>query len=112
MGVSVLRRILFSLPLISVSLVPVCCAAAPEIPAPVVLSAGWKLQDVARVPEAGAVVATTHFKAKKWYAATVPGTVLTTLVNNRLYPEPLYGENNRPEIIPESLCRTSYWYRT
>ncbi len=29
-----------------------------------------------------------------------------------MYPEPLYGENNRPEVIPESLCRTSYWYRT
>jgi hypothetical protein len=108
----VLKQILFSLPLISVSIVPTCWAAAPDIPAPVVLSAGWKLQDVARVPEAGAVVATTHFKAKKWYAATVPGTVLTTLVNDRVYPEPLYGENNRPDIIPESLCRTSYWYRT
>jgi beta-mannosidase len=47
-----------------------------------------------------------------WYRATVPGTVLTTLVNNNIYPEPGYGENNRPNIIPESLCRTSYWYRT
>ena len=47
-----------------------------------------------------------------WYRATVPGTVLTTLVNNNIYPEPTYGENNRPNTIPESLCRTSYWYRT
>jgi beta-mannosidase len=47
-----------------------------------------------------------------WYRATVPGTVLTTLVNNNIYPEPSYGENDRPNIIPESLCRTSYWYRT
>jgi len=47
-----------------------------------------------------------------WYRATVPGTVLSTLVDNHVYPEPLYGENNRPNIIPESLCRTSYWYRT
>src|ERR1017187_8195667 len=47
-----------------------------------------------------------------WYRATVPGTGLTTLANNHIYPEPLYGENNRPNIIPESLCRTSYWYRT
>ena len=38
--------------------------------------------------------------------------MLTTLVNNHVYPEPLYGENNRPEVIPESLARTSYWYRT
>ena len=37
--------------------------------------------------------------------------MLTTLVNNHAYPEPLYGENNRPEIIPESLAHTSYWYR-
>ncbi len=49
--------------------------------------------------------------AKQWYPATVPGTVLTTLVSNKIYPDPLYGENNRPNIIPESLCRTSYWYR-
>ena len=47
-----------------------------------------------------------------WYRATVPGTVLTTLVNNNIYPEPTYGENNRPNIIPDSLSRTSYWYRT
>ena len=38
--------------------------------------------------------------------------MLTTLVNNHVYPEPLYGENNRPETIPESLARSSYWYRT
>lgn len=37
---------------------------------------------------------------------------MTTLVNNQVYPEPLYGENNRPDKIPDSLCRTSYWYRT
>jgi hypothetical protein len=47
-----------------------------------------------------------------WYIATVPGTVLTSLVNDHVYPEPLYGENERPEIIPESLVHTSYWYRT
>ncbi len=77
-----------------------------------VLSTGWQLQDGAKVFQAGAVVASGHFKAKKWYPATVPGTVLTTLVNDHVYPEPLYGENNRPESIPDSLCRTSYWYRT
>ena len=47
-----------------------------------------------------------------WFRAVVPGTVLTTLVANHVYPEPLFGENNRPTIIPESLSRTSYWYRT
>jgi Exo-beta-D-glucosaminidase Ig-fold domain/Glycosyl hydrolases family 2/Glycosyl hydrolases family 2, TIM barrel domain/Glycosyl hydrolases family 2, sugar binding domain len=33
-------------------------------------------------------------------------------VNAGVYPEPLYGENNRPDKIPDSLSRTPYWYRT
>ncbi len=79
---------------------------------PIVLGNGWQLQDAAKVPQAGAAVSTLGFSTADWYAATVPGTVLTTLVNNHVYPEPLYGENDRPEVIPESLARSSYWYRT
>ena len=67
---------------------------------------------MAKVPQPGAKVSSAASTRKGWYAATVPGTVLTTLVNNHVYPEPLYGENKRPEIIPESLVHTSYWYRT
>ena len=70
------------------------------------------MQDAAKVPQAGAAVSAAGFSAAGWYAAQVPGTVLTTLVNNKVYPEPTYGENNRPETIPESLARTSWWYRT
>jgi putative transposon-encoded protein len=81
-------------------------------PAPIALGAGWQLQDVAKVTATGADVSTEKFQPSGWYAATVPGTVLTTLVNNKVYPEPLYGENNRPENIPESLAHASYWYRT
>ncbi len=71
----------------------------------------WKLEDAAKVSQTGAEIAVKDFDASGWYPATVPGTVLTTLVNNHVYPEPLYGENNRPETIPESLARSSYWYR-
>src|ERR1700733_7001283 len=71
---------------------------------------GWKMQDAAKVAEEAAVISTAGFEPQGWYAATVPGTVLTTLVNNGVYPEPLYGENMR--AIPESLNKTSYWYRT
>jgi hypothetical protein len=82
------------------------------LPANVAVASAWKLQDAAKVPQTGAQVSVPAFTTAGWYAATVPGTVLTTLVNNKVYPEPLYGENNRPEIIPESLNRTSWWYRT
>ncbi|MGA2923794.1 MAG: glycoside hydrolase family 2, partial [Candidatus Sulfotelmatobacter sp.] len=71
---------------------------------------GWQMQDSAKVEVAGSIVSTTSFNPQSWYAATVPGTVLTTLVNDGVYPEPLYGENMR--AIPESLNKTSYWYRT
>jgi mannosylglycoprotein endo-beta-mannosidase len=71
---------------------------------------GWKMQDAAKVAEEAAVISTAGFEPQGWYAATVPGTVLTTLVNNGVYPEPLYGENMR--AIPESLNKTDYWYRT
>jgi hypothetical protein len=80
-------------------------------PSPVVLSSGWRLQDIAKVSDAGEKVAGAGYKPEGWYAATVPGTVLTSLVNDKVYPDPAYGENNRPENIPESLCHTSYWYR-
>jgi mannosylglycoprotein endo-beta-mannosidase len=70
----------------------------------------WQMQDVAKVSAEPAAVSRKKFSTASWYRATVPGTVLTTLVDNKVYPEPLYGENMR--AIPESLNRTSYWYRT
>jgi beta-mannosidase len=71
---------------------------------------GWKMQDAAKVAAEASIISTAGFEPQGWFAATVPGTVLTTLVNNGVYPEPLYGENMR--AIPESLNKTSYWYRT
>lgn len=78
----------------------------------VTVDSGWQLQDAAKVQQSGAEVSALSFTPSGWYAATVPGTVLASLVNDHVYPEPLYGENNRPEVIPESLARSSYWYRT
>ena len=85
---------------------------ADSLPAPLILSSDWSLQNAAQVASQGGDVSQSGFQTTGWYPATVPGTVLTTLVNNHVYPEPLYGQNNRPDKIPESLCRTPYWYRT
>ena len=73
---------------------------------------GWYRQGSSKLPEEGRQVSRNNYEPNKWYKATVPGTVLTTLVNNKVYPEPLYDENNRPEKIPEDLCRKDWWYRT
>src|SRR6266542_1194899 len=72
--------------------------------------AGCQMQDSAKVTAAAPIVSATGFHPQGWYIATVQETVLTTLVNNKVYPEPLYGENMRQ--IPESLNKTIWWYRT
>ena len=71
---------------------------------------GWQMQDTSKVAGKPAEVSSTAFHPEGWYTATVPGTVLTTLVDNKVYPEPLYGENMRS--IPESLNKADFWYRT
>jgi hypothetical protein len=103
--------------LLVVSLSPLCTSAthAAEgkgLPAPLRLTPSWELQDAAQVPQTGETLSRTDYQSAGWHRATVPGTVLTSLVNDGVYPEPLYGENNRTNNIPDSLCRASYWYRT
>ena len=106
------RPVLLALVTLSSLLVRTAESAETSVPAPLTIGSGWQMQDVAKVPQSGRDVSAAEFDSKDWYAATVPGTVLTTLVNNHIYAEPLYGENNRPESIPESIARTSWWFRT
>lgn len=70
----------------------------------------WRLAEAPKVAVPGAALSRPGFDAKNWYVATVPGTVLTTLVDRGVYPDPDYGLNNL--AIPESLNKQDYWYRT
>jgi hypothetical protein len=71
---------------------------------------GWRMAEAPTVSTGGPVLSRTGFDAAKWYAATVPGTALTTLVDRGVYPDPRIGLNNM--AIPERLARQDYWYRT
>ncbi|WP_242153257.1 glycosyl hydrolase 2 galactose-binding domain-containing protein [Sphingomonas sp. BAUL-RG-20F-R05-02] len=71
---------------------------------------GWRMAEAPLVPADGAVLSRPGFDAGRWYAATVPGTALTTLVDRGVYPDPRFGLNNM--AIPERLARQDYWYRT
>jgi beta-mannosidase len=86
--------------------------SAETFPTPLDIASGWQLQDAAKVTEVGGQISSLGFHPDGWLAASVPGTVLTSLVKDGVYPEPLYGENNRPDKIPDTLCRIQYWYRT
>lgn len=70
---------------------------------------GWEMTEASTVKEAAVTVSTADFNSSSWYNATVPGTVLTTLADQGVYPDPYWGLNNL--YIPDTLCRQNWWYR-
>lgn len=74
-----------------------------------IIADGWELGTSTDVLESGESIFDPTFNTANWYNATVPGTVLTTLVNQGVYPEPSYGLNNL--AIPDTLCKMDWWYR-
>ena len=73
------------------------------------LRGGWRLAAAPQVNATGDELSRPGFDDKKWLVATVPGTVLTAMVDRGVYPDPYYGLNNM--AIPETLARQDYWYR-
>ena len=74
------------------------------------LAGGWRLAEAPKVTADGPQISQAGFNARDWLVATVPGTVLTTMIDRGIYPDPDYGLNNL--AIPESLNKQDYWYRT
>lgn len=72
-------------------------------------ASGWTMIPAPRVQGDGAALSREGIDARGWMAATVPGTVLTTMIDRGLYPDPDYGLNNL--AIPEALNKQDYWYR-
>ena len=77
---------------------------------PLVLSSGWQLQDVAKVPQPGTELSLPGFRSDGWYPATVPGTVLTSYLNAGAIPDPNFGDNQL--FISDSYFYSDFWYRT
>ena len=73
------------------------------------LSEGWEMIEGYKLAKKGMSLWDICSNASEWYNATVPGTVLTTLVDQSVYPDPYYGLNNL--LIPDTLCRMDWWYR-
>ena len=74
------------------------------------ITGGWEMIQASEINGSGEYVSNPSLSTSKWYNATVPGTVLTTLVNQGVYPDPYFGLNNL--AIPEELSRQNWWYRT
>lgn len=75
-----------------------------------IITGGWELGTSTQVLESEISIFNTDFDTRQWYNATVPGTVLTTLVDQGVYADPYFGLNNL--AIPDTLSRMDWWYRT
>jgi exo-1,4-beta-D-glucosaminidase len=90
-----------------------------------ILRTGWSIQSSAQVAEKPEAISTAGFTVKGWHPASVPSTVLATLVEDKVYPDPYFGLNLKlipgsmlgEDFIflpmpPESPFRVPWWYRT
>lgn len=77
----------------------------------------WYMQKADRAGS-GEVVSSVTYKPDGWIPAVVPGTVLTSLIHNKVYPDPYYGDNNRrsrsliPDLHEAGKEFYHYWFRT
>ena len=91
------------------------------------LHAGWLIQSSAKAGVDGARISTIRYRPDGWYRATVPSTVVGTLVDDGVYRDPFFGMNLRSlpgmtypiganfvhtAMSPESPFAVAWWYRT
>jgi mannosylglycoprotein endo-beta-mannosidase len=76
------------------------------------LNSGWKCAPIAEVKSNGTTISANSFNTANWMPATVPGTVLTTLLNNKKVPDPFYGMNNEhiKDIYNTGRDYYTYWF--
>src|SRR5579871_3751311 len=91
------------------------------------LASGWLVQSSAKVPEKGDTISSVRFRPLAWYPASVPTTVLSALVRNKVYADPEFGMNLRSipgttynigmnfsnlPMPADSPFAVPWWYRT
>lgn len=76
------------------------------------LNGGWKCRKIADVHADGLQISKPDYGVDGWLPATVPGTVLTTLLNNKLVPDPFWGMNNAhiKDIYDTGREYYTYWF--
>ena len=117
------------LSLIVIALVGTTAASSKEVTdsATMVLRDNWFIEPSADVHAHGEVISSVGFSTRDWYPATLPSTVMSALVEDKVYPDPYTGVNLRSipgttypifedfsnlPMPPASPFRQSWWYRT
>lgn len=86
-----------------------------QVPLPgnkTLLHSGWFARRADEVKVDGNRLSAAPFETAGWLPARVPGTVLTTLLKNNLYPAPEFGVNNEliPDIYETGNDFYTYWF--
>jgi|WetSurMetagenome_2_1015567.scaffolds.fasta_scaffold01240_2 mannosylglycoprotein endo-beta-mannosidase len=76
------------------------------------LNRGWKAVRASEIKADGVTLTREMPDLSGWMDATVPGTVLTTLVKNNIFPDPYFGMNNEqiPDISTAGRDFYTYWF--
>ncbi len=76
------------------------------------LNSGWVCTNIKEAKANGSEISKAGFSTNNWMPATVPGTVLTTLLNNKKIPDPFYGMNNEkiPDVYKTGNDYYTYWF--
>lgn len=78
----------------------------------------WKMKKADEIKNRTEDISTNKTNSSDWLPAIVPGTVLNSLVHNKVYPEPYYGLNNKltsnliPDLHHAGRDFYTYWFRT
>jgi cytochrome b involved in lipid metabolism len=76
------------------------------------LNKNWYANPISKTEVDGEVLSKTGYALNNWKPATVPGSVLTTLLNNGEIPDPFYGFNNEKikDIYETGREYYTYWF--
>ncbi|MBE7170809.1 MAG: glycosyl hydrolase [Williamsia sp.] len=76
------------------------------------LDGGWKCLPASKTMQPGTELSQPASVLSGWMPAVVPGTVLTTLLQNRQVPDPFWGMNNQqiPDIYSTGRDYYTYWF--
>lgn len=93
----------------------------------VALDKDWQLQSSCEAKAGGEQVSAVGFDASKWHRTDLPSTVVGALVNDKTYPDPMYGTNLKSlpgmdysqksffavqDMPKDSPFKCSWWFRT
>ncbi|MBO9617598.1 MAG: glycosyl hydrolase [Niabella sp.] len=76
------------------------------------LNSGWKCYKASELSVTAEQLSQSSYAINSWMPAVVPGTVLTTLLENKKVPDPFYGMNNNkiPDIYNVGKAYYTYWF--